>query len=1152
MMCRLTPDRPSNRPFAALAALLAVLAAISAVALAGAPAASAEPVAITDGTLAWGVKTSWRQYAGPGEQSGGVTQDAGGVYQFPIESGSYDPETRTTTIQAKGSIHWQSHWYPNEASLYAPPAGYVGSLELYVLDVTIKDPRLTISAAGSVLSVEAISRKVTTWELVDLGRTDFAELDPTTATQSSVAGATSWSGIGTALTPDGATGVFGGNYSTGQAVDPVAFSYTGEGGVPDFSEHWTEPDSNGLELAKNGTFGAYSAQVGTWLIDPVRGIVHDTLPEGSTQKLQAFDLHTGEHIGSPLLLTSAVLSRIRSAPFVDPANAVAYYSSAGTTAIDSMLRWNPETEAYEQSTFAPFTVASVGRALWDRHRQRWLKVVRVVPAGAGSTDYAAHEWYVFAYERVGGGSFSERRYRLPDAPVGWNRSWYNAVMNSAAVAADGSILLPRTSLTAQAGITAAPLENVGVQRIVLDDSTETASVSEIPGSEVPLANNNELEKYDFAFANPNGYFSLVEEGIGPTLPTHIHQYRLGEDGAAVPVGGEVTLTQAKNAIFAIDPVDGTIWQSDNSGQRLTGVRDGRVVFSKSFPYVNTRTAGLGTLDDRSVWIQSSDGTPATLAESSYGWARFARTGYSPTVTADPTSTSITVEPTATQPVTFTTVATGTPAPTLRWQRRAPGSARFADLPGETGATLTVQAGAGDNGAAYRAIATNAAGELATEPAELEVRYRPTISFDVVDRGGAEGTDITFDLLAGGGPEPTITWQRRVGGFWEAVDLDSGDFAVEGNKLTVKGVNTEMNGAQFRAKLTNPVGTVYSRAAKLTVASAAQEPVTFGSGSLEWGFANRWRCYVTGTVAHGGIELSGGVTRIPGTEASGSLCPGAGESSQALRFPVRGGEYDPETGSLEVKMNGVVRFWGHVTGGTPALDTTFSDLRLVAAGETGTLYADTTGATMDNPTPVSRDEVPLVTVDLSGTGPAPNGAVGLDWSGAETKLTAQGAEVFGSYPEGEPFDPIAIGLVFGTPQPDPGPETQPAPRLPSPLPAAEAKGPAARINAAEASQTLGSNRIARLGTLACPSVAPCKVVAPNRVRVKVAGKRFGAPVLAPRWIAAGQRGELRVRLPKGAAKRLQSKPSRKATVAVKVSVLANGNTTTQSLRVVVRG
>src|SRR5688572_28958174 len=122
--------------------------------------------------------------------------------------------------------------------------------------------------------------------------------------------------------------------------------------------------------------------------------------------------------------------------------------------IDSTFRWNPETGAYERGTVAPFIVAAQTKQLWDAARDRGILVTRVIPAGAGTTDWAAHEWYAITYTRQPDGSFSERRYRLPNGPAGYNRLWYSSAMGSAAIAPDGSLLLPRRTIgVPQPGIT---------------------------------------------------------------------------------------------------------------------------------------------------------------------------------------------------------------------------------------------------------------------------------------------------------------------------------------------------------------------------------------------------------------------------------------------------------------------------------------------------------------------------------------------------------------------------------------------------------------------------------------------------------------------------------------------------------------------------
>ena len=993
-----------------LRVLAPVLAALALVLASSGTATAAEPVQITDGTLRWGVKASWRQYAGSGVMSGGVSQAADGFYEFPIESGSYDPETRTTTVRATGTIHWRGHYYPNESQFISPPPGYTGPLDIYILDITFTDPEVTISEAGSELTVEAVSRSVATWELVDVGRKPVVELDPTAITPVVSGGTTTWTGIPTALTEAGSAEVFGGNYPVGQTVDPVSLTYTGDGGAPDFSERWDAPDSNGLSLAVNGVLGEYVSG-STLLADPVRGIVHSvrqSLTGGYV--LQAVDLRAGALVGTPLEFDASGFVQLAGAPIADPETGTLYYSSAGNSTIDSTFRWNPETGAYERGTVAPFTVAGPQRQLWDAAHDRSILVTRIIPAGAGTTDWAAHEWYAITYTRQPGGGFSERRYRLPNGPAGYNRLWYSSTMGSAAIAPDGSVLLPRRTLgVAQPGITPAVIETLGVHRIVLDDVTGTASASEIPGTESTLADVSQLRHYELAFANEHGDVAFIKAGLQNVIQSRIAQFTLARDGSLTPAGPPVLLDQVRNAAFAQDPVDGTVWHLDDRGGRLTGVRDARVAYSKTFAILNTRSPAIGTLADQSVWVQSTDGNPTPLDRSVYGYARFAFDGYSPVVAEQPADTAVVAGQTA----TLTAAATGTPAPSIRWQRRAPGSSRFVDVPGATARTLTVATSAGDNGAAYRAVFANAAGTLASDVAELEVRFAPSVTFEIGDQSAVEGDDATFELLATGSPEPVIEWQRRVGGFWQAVDGD--DFAVDGNRLTVRDVDPAMDGALFRAKVGNSVGVAYTRVASLNVVPALTGPVTFGSGYMDWGIAERWRCYVVGNVAHGAIAVSGGATQVPGTLASGPLCTGANAGSEVIRFPVRGGTYDPATGALTVRLAGTVRFTGH--GG--ALDTTFTNLRIAD----GTLVADTIGATMQSPTPVTRTNVPLVSLSLPDASLSDSG---IAWDGALSVLTTAGSEVFGSYPADEPFDPLTLALVYGTPQADPQPQPAPPP------------------------------------------------------------------------------------------------------------------------------
>ena len=87
----------------------------------------------------------------------------------------------------------------------------------------------------------------------------------------------------------------------------------------------------------------------------------------------------------------------------------------------------------------------------------------------------------------------------------------------------------------------------------------------------------------------------------------------------------------------------------------------------------------------------------------------------PVFTTQPTSR--TVAPGAN--VTFSAVATGNPTPTYQWERSVNGTT-WGAISGETGANYTLTAQSSDNGAQFRAIASNSAGTATSGAASLIV------------------------------------------------------------------------------------------------------------------------------------------------------------------------------------------------------------------------------------------------------------------------------------------------------------------------------------------------------------------------------------------------------------------------------------------------
>ncbi|MEV4736460.1 HtaA domain-containing protein [Microbacterium sp. LMX7-1.2] len=138
-------------------------------------------------------------------------------------------------------------------------------------------------------------------------------------------------------------------------------------------------------------------------------------------------------------------------------------------------------------------------------------------------------------------------------------------------------------------------------------------------------------------------------------------------------------------------------------------------------------------------------------------------------------------------------------------------------------------------------------------------------------------------------------------------------------------------------------------------------VVVPGGSLRWGISTSFTTYVTGPIAKGAIEVSGGATRADGRFQFGQTA---------------GGDYSTASGLGSVIYGGSVRFTGH--GGV--LDVTVSNPQVtVTSAGAATLSVTHGGA-----------QVAFATLDLSrAVVTSANGAV--TYSGAPATLTAAGRD-----------------------------------------------------------------------------------------------------------------------------------------------------------------
>lgn len=1055
-----------------------------------AQAAHAAPTAIAEGTVQWGVKASWRAYIG----EAGITV-SGGV-----------------TRAADGGFSWPVTAGSYDADSRALELSLGGTVHFTahdgLLDTTMTNGRLLIGSGAAEVRYDVRSKTMDgTW--VTLTDAPIALLDAEAVTPQVADGTTSWTAIPTAITREGSEAF---TYGAGTALDALSIRYAGPGGAPDWAERWTAPGTYAFGLAQSrellpGT--TWAPWIRESFVDESAGVVHAVGYPDATA--------TGDHLFAVDLATGAVVADAGPVSgqryAFDAAGHTVFIGGAGGTALKA-YEWDAGSRSYAAQTL--HTGVTGSSVVFDAATRT------VALANANGSVYLA--------TRGGDGSFTSRTV----AVTGFNS------MGAFALDGEGGGLFTLSR---------------GTDRLMqLDLGQPTATASVVRGlsgatySILAVSRAGEAWAAGLVGGQPRlQRLTRVAGAWAPSgdplvLPGFVASLRPSPDG---------------RRLFGVFPYGNAVHVIEDGRLRGTVTTDGPVNSNDNMLQVTPRADGtLFAVHPHKTLLRP---TPVAVP-----WVvdRYGLDAVSPAVTTQPHSETVTLGAAEeSKAVELTVAATGTPAPAVQWQSRVGGVGRFRDVPGATAATLRVDAARDGDGAEYRAVLSNVAGELATEPARLTVLWPPRISQQPRSVSVVEGEDALLKVMPLGNPHPAVTWQVRAGGFWQDLGADSGDVELSGEGggfLTVKKTTLDQNGTRLRARVANARGVVFSDVVQLAVTPAGGGAVTFGSGTVDWGFAERWRCYVIGSIARGGIDPGEGVARVPGSAASGGLCPAGDARSEALRFPVRGGSWDPATGRLVVRLGGSVRFWGHahhVPGDTrPQLDTTFSNLRVVAEGGRGALYADASGSTMENPLPVTRLGVELVTVDLAGAPPAPTGS-GLAWSAIPTALTTAGAAVFGSYPAGEPFDPLSLSLVYGTPQPDPGPDPgpgeQPQPRTdpqpqpqPEPKPAARAK--AATVTAVSGRQLVGARRTARLATVGCPAGrGRCALAAPARVQVVIAGKRHSALVLAPKTVKARGRAEVRIQLTRAAATRLRG---RTATVRVRLVVRAGKTVTRRTVTV----
>ncbi|MFI9624428.1 HtaA domain-containing protein [Streptomyces sp. NPDC052042] len=176
---------------------------------------------------------------------------------------------------------------------------------------------------------------------------------------------------------------------------------------------------------------------------------------------------------------------------------------------------------------------------------------------------------------------------------------------------------------------------------------------------------------------------------------------------------------------------------------------------------------------------------------------------------------------------------------------------------------------------------------------------------------------------------------------------------------------------------------------------AAEPGAIVDGTLDWGVKQSFRSYVTGPIADGKVETTGGATA----------------SGDGYRFPDATGRFDAAKQTLNAGFDGKVRFLGHKENGAYTLDLSLTNMEVQVSGGKGRLIADV--STKDRETKKVSVYTGLAIADLKlpkGELAAKDGVVTL--TAVPATLTADGTKAFGGmYRTGDQLDALTVAVAL---------------------------------------------------------------------------------------------------------------------------------------------
>ena len=219
--------------------------------------------------------------------------------------------------------------------------------------------------------------------------------------------------------------------------------------------------------------------------------------------------------------------------------------------------------------------------------------------------------------------------------------------------------------------------------------------------------------------------------ISTAVPAVAPNFTAQPANQTVTIGANVTLS----VIATGNPAPVFQWRKDGvaiSGAILASftLNNVQLIDAGSYTVVASNSAGLATSTVALLTVN-----PVPVA---------------PAITLQPVSQTVT----AGNSVTFTTSATGSPAPLFQWQKGG------VNLSGATGASFTINSVQPSDAGSYTVLATNSVSTATSNSALLTVNHAPVFTTQPVSQTVTVGNPVTFTAAASGNPSPTFQWQKN--------------------------------------------------------------------------------------------------------------------------------------------------------------------------------------------------------------------------------------------------------------------------------------------------------------------------------------------------------------------------------------------------------